>query len=1244
VDQIGTIAGQATTVSQGLTRARWLVTVCWWARATVFGSCGPGLGSEGGEMRMQVSWLGPLPEPVQSAAVATAQGREVRLEDRYTLERGTVFLTGIQALVRLPIEQARRDRAAGLRTGILISGYPGSPLGGYDLELARAQRFLEPLDIHHVPGLNEELAAASVWGSQMIERFGHSRFDGVTGIWYGKSPGVDRTLDVFRHANFGGGPSNSGMLALAGDDPNAKSSTLPNASEWDFVACSMPVLYPATVGELLSLGLHGIALSRLVGLWTALKCVTNLCDGGASVRLAPDQPRIVLPELGDFEKPQSFSLLAPASIELERHLFERRIPAVHVYARANRLDEIVWRGPRDRVGLVAAGKTATDLRQALLDLGLGEAELAALGIRVLQIRLLYPLDPAIVREFAEGLEEIVVVEEKRDLIEGQLRAILYPGPHRPLVVGKTDERGRPLFPWHGELDQDAIAERVGPRLLRLGPVPEQLRRRLREIEEIRGRRYTTFAQRLPNYCSGCPHNRSTVAVEGEVVGGGIGCHGMGALMTQPERGFAFATPMGAEGAPWIGAAPFVDLDHVVQNVGDGTFFHSASQSLRACVAAGVNITFKLLYNRHIAMTGGQRPQGAFDIITLTRYLRAEGVARTIVVSERPSEYRGSELADNAAVYDRSRYGEAVRELRRVPGVTVLIFDQECAAEKRRARKRGRSPMPSQYIFINEEVCEGCGDCGRISNCMSVQPVETEFGRKTQVHQSSCNQDYSCLQGDCPAFLTVTTSEGLAPRHPPPLAPDELPEPGGRVEARHGYRIYLPGIGGTGVVTTNQVLAYAALIEGKQVSILDQTGLAQKGGAVLSSLLVHEGEENPSLANRVGLGGADLVLGLDLLGVANPINADRMSPERTVVVANSSVVPTAEAIRHVGFLMPAESMLRHAVDRYSRASENVYVDAGGMAEVLFGDQMMANLLVVGAAYQAGLLPMSAASIEAAIQLNGVDVERNLQAFRYGRLSVHDAERVQRLTRPHVPTLEEVRQRQLAQLNGRGARYLELLERCAGMSEETRRLLALRVGELIRYQGPAYAAGYVDDVVAIWEREQGVAPGREELTQAVARFLYKLLAYKDEYEVARLLLKEEWAERVRQTFVRPRVAFNLHPPLLREWGLRRKLRFGPWFRPVLWMLTHLRWLRGTSWDPFGRTRMRRLERELIGWYRGVLAELREGLTADNHDQAVEIASIPDHIRGYEGLKLANAERARRLAGERLERFRASEASRA
>ena len=1169
-------------------------------------------------------------------AVASQPRPELKLDDRYTVDEGTVFMTGVQALVRLPIEQARRDRAAGLRTGTLISGYPGSPLGGYDLEVQRARRFLEPLDIKLVPAVNEELAAANVWGSQMTEIFGGGPFDGVTGIWYGKSPGVDRCLDIFRHANLGGGPKHSGMLALAADDPQAKSSTIPNQSEWDFVACAMPVLFPAGVGELLSLGLHGIALSRLTGLWPAMKCVTNVCDGGASVDLAQVRPAITLPDLGDFQKPSSFIFFAPGSVELERHVFEERFPAAFAYARANRINEIVQRGRRDRVGLVAAGKTYTDLLQALREMGLGDTQMAELGLRVLKIGMLYPLEPSVVREFAQGLDEIVVVEEKRDLLESQLRSILYGEGKRPAIVGKHDEHGHALFPFHGELDADLVTERLGPRLLRLGAAPESIGRRLKEIEEVRGREYTAFARRMPNYCPGCPHNRSTVRTDGELVGGGIGCSGMGPMMTQDERQTVYAAPMGAEGSPWIGAAPWVDADHFVQNVGDGTFFHSASQSLRACVAAGVNITYKLLYNRHVAMTGGQHAEGAQDVVPLTHYLRSEGVTRTIIVSEFDNSYQGAELADNAKVYDRTRYEDAVRELREVPGVTVLLFDQECAAEKRRARKRGKMPEPEKYVFINEEVCEGCGDCGDVSNCMSVQPVDTELGRKTQIHQASCNKDYSCTRGDCPSFMTVYTSKSLVKKTAPTIEAREIAEPAQRVGARHGYRVYMPGIGGTGVVTANQVLAYAAMMEGKQVHVLDQTGLAQKGGAVLSSLTIYEGAAEPYLSNKVGLARADLMLGLDTLGVVNAVNADRMSPARTVVVADSTLQPTAEVVRHVNLLMPGKTALQRAIDAHSRAEENVWLEAGRTSETLFGDQALTNIFMVGVAYQAGLLPMASETIEAAIQLNGVAVEKNLQAFRYGRLFKADPARVTRLLGEPVLSADEVRERQLATLGRDSGAYAELLARCAAMSEETRRLLGLRVAELIRYQDAAYARRYVDDVLAVWEKERTLGAG-EPLAQAAARYLYKLMAYKDEYEVARLLLKGEWAERIRATFVDPTVKFNLHPPLLRDHGLKSKLELGRWFKPLLGMLIPMRRVRGTAWDLFGRAEVRRVERELIGWYSGLLRDLSEGLDAGNHKLAVTIASAPDRIRGYERIKLDNVRVTREFVDRKLSEFK-------
>ncbi len=1156
----------------------------------------------------------------------------VRLDDKYTLEEGTAFMTGVQALVRLPIEQAKRDRAAGLKVGTFISGYPGSPLGGYDIALMQAKRFLDPLDIHFVPGLNEELAAANVWGSQMTDVFGSS-YDGVTGIWYGKSPGVDRCLDIFKHANLGGGPRHSGMLALAADDPQAKSSTLPNNSEWDFVACGMPVLFPASVSEFLEVGLHGIALSRLTGLWVGFKAVTNLCDGGASVRVGPNLPQVVVPDLPGFTKPHSFIFFAPGSIELEQHLYEQRFPAAHAYARANRLDRIVQAGRRDRLGLVAAGKTYSDLVQALADMGLGDAQLAEHGIRVLKLGMVYPLEPKIVREFAEGLEEIVVVEEKRDLVEAQLRSILYPLERRPRVVGKRDEDGRPLFPIHGELDADTVAERLGPRLLRLPTRLPGVTRRLKELEEVRGRHYQEFSRRTPNYCPGCPHSRSTVSLDGQLVGGGIGCHGMAPLMTQEERQTINAAPMGAEGSAFIGVAPFVDADHFIQNVGDGTFFHSASQSLRATVAAGINITFKLLYNGHVAMTGGQDPTGVQDVPTLTRYLEAEGVARTIIVSEKYDSYQGLEFPANAKLYPRERYEDAVRELREVPGTTVLLFDQECAAEKRRARKRGKLPEPQKYAFINEDVCEGCGDCGDVSNCMSVQPVETELGRKTQIHQASCNKDYSCTRGDCPSFVTVYTSKGLVRRTAPELEAGSVPEPERRVKVpADGYRVYMPGIGGTGVVTANQVLAYAALLEGLQVHSLDQTGLAQKGGAVLSSLVLLDGER-PYWSNKVGVGRADLMLALDTLGAVALVNADRMSPDRTVVVADSTVQPTADVIRHVELLMPGRSALQRAVDGFSRAADNVWLEAGRTAESLFGDQMLTNTFMLGVAYQAGLLPISGPNLEEAMRMNGVQVDRNLQAFRYGRLFQHDPAALAAQVGEPLRDYDAERRRYLGRLNGSGGAYERQLARCSELPEELRRQLAIRLGELIQYQDVRYADRYLDEVLATWAREQEVLPGRSDLTEAALRQLYKLMAYKDEYEVARLLLKGEWAERIRNTFVEPRVKFNLHPPFLRERGLKSKLELGSWFRPVLGALIPLRRLRGTSFDPFGRAEVRRTERELAAWYRGVLGRIRSELTAQNHHAALAAAAAPDRIRGYEQIKMRNVHATREYVERKL-----------
>ena len=1168
----------------------------------------------------------------------------ISLDDKYVVEEGEVYLNGIQALARLPLDQARRDRRAGLSTGVLITGYEGSPLGTYDLTLERMRHLLDPLNVVHVPALNEEMAVGAVMGSQMLHHFPRPKVDGVVGFWYGKSPGVERSGDAFRHANLGGGGKYSAAVALAGDDPAAKSSTVPGQSEYAFQNVGIPVLAPSTVGELLHLGLLAVAMSRFAGLWVALKAPTNLCDGGTIIRVGPDSPSVVVPT--DFsvdghiyQKADNFIFLPPSTVDMERHLYHERHQAVMAFASANALNEIVVSSPRDRLGIVSAGKTTGDVLQSLLDCGLDEAELNRLGVRILRLGMIYPVEPEVVRRFAERLEEIIVVEEKRDFLESQVRSILYNLPRRPVVVGKQDEDGDILFPMYGEMDADMVTERLAPRLLRLEE-HAGIARRLQQLQIIQQRPYELFPIRRPSYCSGCPHNRSTIAVEGEVIGGGIGCHSLAALQTQPERQVEFLTQMGGEGAPFIGIAPFTETNHFFQNIGDGTFSHSGSQGVRATVAAGINTTFKILYNGTVAMTGGQDPVGGKDVPDLTMLLEAEGVKRTIIVAEEPERYQLlGRLASNAEVYDRDEYEQAVQELKEVPGVTALIYDQLCANEKRRLRKRGRMEDPNRFVVINEAVCEGCGDCGEVSNCMSVQPVETEFGRKTRIHQSSCNKDYSCLHGDCPSFLIVESKGGVgvAKKSPPMLEGDAVPEPAAKAKIGDSYHIYIPGIGGTGVVTVNALLCYAAIIEGVGVINLDQTGLSQKGGAVLSSVVLTNSPAQLGASSKVGAGNADLMLILDMLGGVTKVNLDRSSPDRTVAVVDTTGTPTGEMVRHVDVLHPERAELREAVDRYSKASSNVYVSGGDLAERLFGDHMATNLFMLGVAYQSGLVPLKAQAIEQAIALNGVAVEQNRQAFLYGRLQRHDPARIAALVDP-LP-LDAVKEQALA-LSGlgreskQGRGYQGLMERCAHLDEESRRLMAIRIAELIEYQNLGYAERYLERVLGIAALDDGIGPNGLDLTHAVIRNLYKLMAYKDEYEVARLHLKDSVNEDVERSFGKgARVKFALHPPMLRALGMKNKLNFGPWFRPFLRMLVPMRRLRGTALDPFGRSRVRREERSLVSWYEGVLVQVAAALTAGNYLAAVEIAKAPDAIRGYEEIKLRNAAKTRERVAEQL-----------
>jgi indolepyruvate ferredoxin oxidoreductase len=1158
------------------------------------------------------------------------------LDDRYLREEGSVYLSGMQALVRLPIDQSRRDRRAGLRIGTFISGYPGSPLGGYDLALRQARAILARHDVRHVPGANEELAATALSGTQMLDHYPHSRYDGVVGLWYGKGPGVDRSGDALKHGNFAGTSRHGAVVVLSGDDHEAKSSTMPYQDDYAFVGHGMPILYPASTGEFLTLGLHAIALSRFSGCWVAMKLVGQLADGGETVHVSPDEPGIVVPELlidgKPFRKATDFTFFPGLNIETERQLYYERHRAVLAYARANSLTWAEVGGPGDRVGLVTAGKSYADLRQALDDLGLDETALRRLGVRLLRTALIYPLDPEAVRGFARGLDEIVVVEEKRGFLETQVKEAVAGLARGPRVLGKADETGAPLFPIQGGMDSDLVAERLGPRLFRLADghpdLGARIRRRLDAIHAVRARTYETHPGRTPNYCSGCPHNVGTRLLPGELAWGSPGCHSFASIIEQPERHIVSMTQLGGEGLPWIGLQPYTDRPHMVQNVGDGSLFHSSLLNIRFCVAAGADITFKILYNGFVANTGAQPMVGGKPVPELTRMLELEGVRATVVLTKDPDAYRGAALAGNARVEAVERQDAVLKELAGTPGVTVLIHDGLCANERRCRQKRGQAPAANRFVVINEEVCEGCGHCGALTNCMSLHRVETELGPKTRVHASSCNQDLSCLGGDCPSFVTVETEPGTGYRRPSPplLAADAVPEPAARVGLDRPYHVYLPGVGGTGVITMNALLAWAALIDGLRVVSYDQTGAAQKWGPVLSSLILAAPDAGMA-ANKVGLGRADLYLALDLLAAGTRGNLDRCDPARTVAVVNASVLPSGEMVRNVDFAPPVEA-IRAQIDRFTHADANVAVDARRLAEALFGDYMTTNMLVLGVAYQAGLLPLTAGAIEEAVRLNGVAVDQNLQAFRYGRLWGAEPDRVRALIEPPASSLETERAAVLERLAGRDASaYVSLLDRVGTLDPESRRLLAFRIGELIDYQDVAYAAAYVDFVLVTAAREEAVAPGRQDVTHAVIRNLYKLMAYKDEYEVARLHLKPALRAGMRGLFAAPRrIHWHLHPPLLRALGLRRKLRLGPWFAPALRALRALRRLRGTAFDPFGYAEVRREERRLVPWYRDIVVAALAAPGPDAHDRAIQLARLPESIRGYEDIKLRSIAKVR------------------
>ena len=1144
---------------------------------------------------------------------------DVALDDKFDLSKERIFLSGAQAVIRMLLMQRERDRLAGLKTAGFVSGYRGSPLGGLDQQLWRAKKQLAASDIVFQPGLNEELAATACWGSQQTELLGEGKHDGVFSVWYGKGPGVDRSGDVFRHANLAGSSRHGGVLALMGDDHTAESSTNAHATEFLFVDTMIPILNPAGVQEMIDYGLYGFAMSRFAGTWAAIKCVKDNIESTASVDVSLDRLKIVLPE---FDMPPGGLNIRHEldQIGQEARLHEYKRAAAAAFIRVNGLNRIVYSGgPKARVGIITVGKSYLDVRQALDDIGIDEARANQIGVRLFKVGCPWPLDLEHIAEFVRGLDTVIVVEEKRSLIETQLREHLYGTAMQPMIVGKKDERGDWLFPAKGALDPNDIAVAIGERVLKVIGPAEDIAARVAKLRQFQAMLADTkdVAARTPYFCSGCPHNSSTRVPDGSIAGGGIGCHFMALWMDRQTVGF---TAMGGEGAQWVGQAPFSKRQHMFQNLGDGTYDHSGVLALRFALASNVNITYKILYNDAVAMTGGQPLEGNLTVDMIARQVRAEGVSRIAVVTDEPGKYAGvAEFPPGATIHHRDELDLVQRELREVEGVSVLLYDQTCAAEKRRRRKRGTYPDPDKRVIINELVCEGCGDCGVQSNCVSVQPVETEFGRKRRIDQSSCNKDFSCVNGFCPSFVTVhgaklRKAEGLAGKSDPL---EGVPEPGLFPLGRDGWASIIDGVGGTGVVTVGAILGMAAHLEGKGCGMIDMAGLAQKGGAVFTHVRIATTPEDIH-AIRVSAGKADLILGCDLVvsGARKVLAAVREG--HTVFVANTAEVMPGDFARSADFSLPSER-LKRAI-RSAAGDKAHFFDATRTAAVLFGNSLGANMFMLGFAYQHGGLPVSSEAVERAIALNGEAVAMNVSAFRWGRRAAFDPEFVRGLIARQAPDA--------------------VVSQAPKTLDE---IVTRRVEFLTAYQNAAYARHYAERVAAVRAAEEKVSPGSVVVAEAVARNLFKLMAIKDEYEVARLYTDGSFHRQLTSQFQEyDRLEFHLAPPVLGRRGVDgkpRKSSFGPWMMTGFRLLAAIKGLRGTPFDPFGRSAERRLERRILADYEGDLETIVRLMSPERIEAAAALASVPALVRGYGHVKEASiikaeGERKRllqRLAGE-------------
>lgn len=1155
----------------------------------------------------------------------------ISLEDKYTLPRGRAFMTGTQAFIRLAMMQHQSDLKVGLNTAGYITGYRGSPLGGVDMTAEKAKKYLEAEHVKFHPGMNEDLAATTVWGTQQVNLFPGAKYDGVFSMWYGKGPGVDRCGDVFKHANMAGTSKHGGVLVLAGDDHAAKSSTTAHQSEHILNACGIPVLYPSSVQEYIDYGLHGFAMSRYTGLWVAMKCVTDIVESGAIVEIDPNRVQPVIPT--DLALPADGLNIRQhdAVLAQETRMNHYKWYAALAYARANKLNKIIWDSPHARIGIITAGKSYLDTRQALADLGIDEHVARDIGLRLYKIGMIWPLESEGVRNFATGLEEILVVEEKRQILEYQLKEELYcwVDKVRPRVVGKFDDTGEWsnldgaghgdwLLPATYELSPAQIARAIASRISNYfsgHPVAQKVAERIAFLEAKEAllsaaAKPDPTKDRVPHFCSGCPHNTSTRLPDGSRALAGIGCHYMALWMDRETTNYSH---MGAEGVSWVGQAPFTTEKHVFANLGDGTYFHSGLLAIRAAVAGKVNITYKILYNDAVAMTGGQVVDGPIDPGMISRQIAAEGVRPIIVVTDEPDKYPADYAwAEGVTVRHRSELDAVQRELREVTGVSAMIYDQTCASEKRRRRKKKEYPDPAIRTVINEAVCEGCGDCGVQSNCLSVEPLETEFGRKRQINQSSCNKDFSCVTGFCPSFVTVEGGSLKKPKKVETaaaamqLSTPQLPS------TAQPFGIVVTGVGGTGVVTVGQILAVAAHLEGKASSVLDMSGLAQKGGPVLSHVRIADHDADLH-STRVGTGAADLVIGCDVIVTASRDALSRMGEGRTYAAINTTTSPTAAFVKNPDWQFPAgsaEEAIRHACG----ADRVAFIAAGDIATALMGDNIATNMFMLGYAWQKGWVPLSEGSILRAIELNGVSIPFNKSAFDWGRKAAFDLAAVQKIVMPatviefkRAPTLDAI--------------------------------IAKRVQFLTDYQNAAYAKQYADFVTQVRAVESRVAESGTRLTEAVAKYLFKLMAYKDEYEVARLHTSPDFAKKIADMFEGDyKINYHLAPPLLAKRDAKGHLikqKFGPWMKHGFKVLAKLKSLRGTPLDIFGYTTERKMERVLSVEYRATITTLLTQLTKDNLATAVAIASIPEEIRGYGHVKerhlvLAQVKKKSLLAG--------------